>query len=127
MDTTTTVNRYSTLLAAALFCTLSSTFAALPAAADNFEPLKVTVKYGDLDVSRLQGSVVLYGRIRVAADKVCSPYDGRDLSAKMHRAACVNKAIDDAVNAVNQPALLAVYSAKTGKTLPVHVALRQDP
>jgi UrcA family protein len=120
-----TANRFHSLIATPLFCVLSSGLAALPAAADSFEPLKVTVKFGDLDISRPQGAAVLYLRIRAAAQNVCSPFDGSGLSAKMHLDACVKKAVADAVTTVDNPALFAVYSAKTGKTLPARVASLQ--
>jgi UrcA family protein len=126
MNTMATANRFRSLIATALFGVLSSSLAALPAAADSFEPLQVTVMFGDLDVSHSQGAAVLYRRIFAAAEKVCSPYDGGGLSNKMQRDACVNKAIVDAVTAVNQPALLAVYSAKTGKALFARVASVQN-
>ena len=120
-----TANRFRSLIATSLFSVLSSSLAALPAAADGFEPLKVTVKFGDLDISHPQGAAVLYLRIRAAAQNVCSPFDGRGLSAKMHLDACVKKAVADAVTTVDKPALFAVYSAKTGKTLPARVASLQ--
>lgn len=122
----TAANRLNSLIVASLFGVLSSGLAALPAAADSFEPLKVTVKFGDLNISNRQGAAVLYGRIRAAAQNVCSPFDGRDLSAKVHLDACVKKAIADAVTAVDEPALFAVYSTKTGKTVPTRVASLQN-
>ena len=128
MNTMTTANRCLSLIATALFGVFSSSFAALPAAAaDSLEPLKETVKFGDLDISHPKGAAVLYGRIRAAAEKVCSPYDrGGGLSAKMHLNACINKAVAGAVTVVNEPALLAVYIAKSGETLPPQLASLQN-
>jgi UrcA family protein len=126
MNTMTTANRFHSLIAASLFGVLSSSLAALPAAADSFEPIKVTVKFGDLDISHRQGAAVLYGRIRAAAQNVCSPFYGSGLSAKMHLDACVKKAIADAVTTVDEPALFAVYSTKMGKTVPARVASLQN-
>jgi UrcA family protein len=125
MTTMTPPNRFHSLIAASLFGVLSSSLAALPAAADGFELLKETVKFGDLDISHPQGAAVLYHRIRAAAQNVCSPFDGRSLSAKMHLDACVKKAVADAVTTVDEPALFAVYSAKMGKTVPARVASLQ--
>jgi UrcA family protein len=121
-----TANRFHSLIATSLFCVLSSGLAALPAAADSSEPLQVTVKFGDLDVSHPQGAAGLYLRIRAAARTVCSPYDGRGFSAKMLLDACVNKAIADAVTQVDKPALFAIYSAKRGKAMPARVASLQN-
>jgi len=126
MNTMTTANRLHSLIAASLFSVLFSSFAALPAAADSLEPLKETVKFGDLDISHPQGAAVLYHRIRAAAQNVCSPFDGSGVSAKMHLDACVKKAVADAVTTVDEPALFAVYSAKIGKTPPARVASLQN-
>jgi UrcA family protein len=122
-----TASRIQSLILIALFSILYSSLAALPAVADNsFEPLNVTVKYSDLAISRPQGAAVLYSRIRSAAEKVCSLYDDRDLGRKMHLDACIHKAVADAVTAVNEPALRAVYSAKMGKTQHKWVASMQN-
>jgi|HubBroStandDraft_1064217.scaffolds.fasta_scaffold1264430_1 UrcA family protein len=123
MNTSTTRNPVYRLIAIAFVGVLSSSFAALPAATGGFEPPTITVKFADLDVSLPQGASVLYNRIRVAAKNVCSPLEqSGSLAAQIHLNACVDKAIADAVIKVNAPALIAVYGAKTGKTLPLRVA-----
>ena len=126
MNTMTTAKRFHRLIAASLFSVLSASLAAQPAAADSFEPLKETVKFGDLDISHPQGAAALYQRIRAAAQNVCSPLDGGGLSAKTRLEACAKRAVADAVKMVDEPALFAVYSAKTGKTLPARVASLQN-
>lgn len=118
----TIANRYHSLIVTALLCVLSSSFAALPAAADSFEPLKVIVKFGDLDISKFQGATVLYLRIRAAAQNVCAPFDRGGISAKSQLDACVKKAVVDAVTRVDKPALYAVYDTRMGNTLPARVA-----
>jgi UrcA family protein len=127
MNTLTATNRIPSLIATALLGAMASALTAQPAAANGVEPLQVTVKYADLNVSHPQGAAVLYGRIRAAAAVVCAPFDRGGLSVKLHRDACVDNAIADAVTAVNEPALLAVYGTKTGKTPPVRVALAKNP
>jgi UrcA family protein len=127
MITTNTDNRFRGLIAAALIGVFFSSLVALPASADGIEPPHVTVKYGDLDISRSQGANALYGRLHMAAEIVCTTIVGSDLSARMHLDACVNKAVADAVTEVNQPALLAIYNAKTAKAQPIRVASRQSP
>jgi UrcA family protein len=117
-----TVNRFQGLIAVSFLGFLSSSLAALPAVADSNEPPKVTVKFADLDISHEQGAAALYRRIRAAALNVCSPFDGSGLLAKAHLNGCVNAAVAEAVTAVGKPALLDVYSAKTGKIMPVRVA-----
>jgi UrcA family protein len=126
MNRTTAANRLYSLITASLLSVLSSNFAAFPAAADGSEPLKATVKFGDLDVSHPQGAIVLYRRIRAAAENVCAPFDGSGLPAKMRLNACVKHAIADAVTRVDKPALFAVYSAKMGETLPTRIASLQN-
>ena len=118
MNTKTTVNRFHTEIATALFGAVVSSFQVLPAVANSVDVPQVTVKFGDLNISSPAGATVLYGRIRAAAEKVCSPYDRSGLEAKMHLNACIDKAILGAVTKLNAPALSAAYSAKTGKEVP---------
>ena len=70
---------------------------------------------------RQTGAAVLYGRIRAAAEKVCSPYDSSRLAAKAHLDACINEAISKAVARVDAPALSCIYSAKMKTFLPSHL------
>jgi UrcA family protein len=120
-----TVNRFQGLIAVSFLGVLCSSLAALPAAANSPEPPKVTVKFGDLDISREKGAAVLYRRIRAALD-VCSPFDGSGVTAKTHLNACVDRAVAGAVVAVGKPALMDIYSAKTGKIMPTRVASLQN-
>jgi UrcA family protein len=119
----TTANGFHGLIATTFFGILSTSFAALPAAADSLGPPTVTVKYADLNLSNPRDAAVLYGRIDTAAEDICSPYDHTgSLSSKMRVKTCVNKVVEDAVIKTKEPALIAVYSAKTGKTLAPRVA-----
>jgi UrcA family protein len=120
-----TIDRFNSLIAVSLLSVLSANLVALPAMADSSEPPKVTVKFGDLDISGPQGAGVLYRRIRAAAQNVCSPFEGSSLSAKLHLDACVNKAVADAVTKVGSPRLSDVYSAKIGKSVQARVASLQ--
>ena len=115
MNAMSTISRFRTVIATVLFSGVASGFAVPPAYADSSDVPQFTVKFGDLNVSSREGSAVLYGRIRAAAEKVCSPYDRSGLEFKVHLNACIDEAILGAVNRVNNSALTAVYSAKTGK------------
>jgi UrcA family protein len=126
MNTMTNIQDFRRLSATALCGVIASSFAALPAASDSFAPLTVRVKFGDLDVSRSQDAAVLYGRIRGAAEKVCSPYEAGGFAAKMRLDACINKAVTTAVTTVDAPALSRVYSAKMRTTLPTGLVTRQS-
>jgi UrcA family protein len=119
MNTVTNAQSLRRLRATALCGVIASSAAALPAVADNFAPGNVRVTFGDLDVSRPQGAAVLYGRIRAAAEKVCSPLEASRLAAGTYLDACIDKAVSEAVTKVDQPALSIVYSAKKGVSLPI--------
>jgi UrcA family protein len=121
MNRTTTVSRFLTVIAAALVGAVASGFAALPAAADSSDLAEITVKFGDLNISNPQGATALYARIGFAAKSVCSRFDGPGATDKMRRDECINKAISKAVTKVNSSALSAVYSAKTGKQVPIRL------
>ena len=115
MSTIITSTALRGLVAAAIFGSLTLGFAPLSNASDNTEAREVTVQYGDLNVSTSHGAAMLYGRIRTAAEAVCSPLSHGDLSSKMHRDACVSQSIAVAVSKVNQGALFAVYDAKNAQ------------
>ena len=102
------------VIAAAIFGVIISSFGAVCSAADTAEVPKTVVKYADLDLSTSQGAASLFNRIRVAAEGVCSSQEGRDLSSKMHWDACVRQAIEGAVIQVNRPTLSLVYATKYG-------------
>jgi UrcA family protein len=106
MNTTiqTTVRAAALLLCGAIaLCTLQVT----AQAADDALPSK-KISYADLDISKPAGAKVLYGRIVRAAREVCN-YTGYDpLGAGQVRNRCINYAIDNAVKAVDSPALSAL-------------------
>jgi UrcA family protein len=102
-----TTNAFRRLAAATLCGAIYSGLSSLPAGAAGLEPLSVTVKYGDLDVSRPEGSTILYSRIRAAAERVCSPLEGGGVAAKMRLNGCIDRAISEAVKTIPQPVRLA--------------------
>ena len=127
MKNVTTTYRLHTIIATMLFGAAAFGLAAPPAVADSLEqPLQVTVKFADLNISQPPGATVLYNRIRAAARSVCSPFDRGGILDKMAFGTCIQKSIADAVTAVNAPALTAVYSAKTRSALLVRVASLQS-
>jgi UrcA family protein len=69
------------------------------------------VRYSDLDVSKLTGAKTLYLRIRYAAETLC---ESAATWGKKEGAACVRKAVDDAVARVDAP-LLTQYSQLRSK------------
>jgi UrcA family protein len=125
MNTVTNTIGFRQLSAAALCGVIASSFAAVPAVSDSFAPLTVRVKFGDLDLSRPRDAAVLYGRIRRAAEKVCSPYEASGLAAKMHVNACIRDAISKAVTTIDTPALSLIHKVKMGSSVPARLVSRK--
>lgn len=72
------------------------------------------VTYKDLNLNSDADTRALYRRIQRAANKVCGEVDVRDLAGMSVKKACLDRAISEAVAAVNSPMLTKVYLAKTG-------------
>ena len=124
MNTATTSSFNPRIVALSLFVALASTSSLVCSAADG-NVLQTTVKYSDLKVSTSQGADSLYSRIRIAAEKVCRPLNRDDFASKKLFHNCMDHATADAVSKVAQPALFAVYSAKTGTSKPIVLASSQ--
>jgi UrcA family protein len=115
MNTLTIPTGLRGLIATAIFGALASSLSAVCAADGGTKPVSVTVKFADLNISNPSGALVLYNRIRAAAQDACSYYwFERDADA----ARCVHGAIANAVTKVNQPALSAVYNTKYKTSVP---------
>lgn len=120
MNALTRSSRLSRLTTTAIFGVLALSCAAGSRAAGGGDVPQIHVKFEDLNLSRHQDALALYGRIAAAADKVCHRYlIGRpDLYAQEYLRACVHKAIADAVHKVGRPELLAIYNAKHHRSAP---------
>ena len=64
-----------------------------------------TVRFSDLDITKLDGAKVLYSRIRAAAQDVCGLSTNTDPILRMGIKGCIEKAVDKAVKDVNAPLL----------------------
>jgi UrcA family protein len=73
------------------------------------------VKYADLNIASPSGALVLYERVRAAAQSACSYFW---FKTDADEARCVHNTIANAVAKVNQPALSAVYNAKYKTSAP---------
>ena len=93
-------------------CALSA-LATANAAGDQ-APARI-VRYGDLDLTRMDGVITLYRRIRTAARDVCSPLPTSDLIAEAFARNCEERAIADAVADVSAPLLTSYYIGRTGR------------
>ena len=110
MNTSTASTGLRGLMASAIFGALAASFSAGSAADPS--SVSISVKFADLSISKLSGALVLYNRIRTAAQGACSYYwFERDAD----EARCVHDAIANAVTKINQPELSAVYNAKYKK------------
>jgi UrcA family protein len=89
---------------------------ALPAsakAADTFR--EVTVRYGDLDLTRQEGATVLYRRLHNAARTVCGAnemHEIRDLRRLHMQRECYERVLSGAVQKVDHPILAALHRAR---------------
>jgi UrcA family protein len=64
-----------------------------------------TVAYRDLNLNTDAGVQLLYKRIQGAAKQVCGDLEIRDLRGVQAHKACVQRAVDEAVTAVNNQML----------------------
>jgi UrcA family protein len=85
------------------------------------ETRSTVVKFGDLNLSSQEGIAALYKRIHNAAKQVCEASSGDDVfpqvATSVHK--CVAEAETRAVLDINNGALEAYYSKKTGRPMPV--------
>jgi UrcA family protein len=75
-------------------------------------PTAVAVKYGDLDLSTRHGSMVMLGRLHVAALNACgaSAFSVPDYRWAVERSACYRQSMDRAVADVGMPMVAQLYS-----------------
>jgi UrcA family protein len=74
------------------------------------ESVSYPVGYSDLDLSKMQGAKILYLRIRTAAETLCT---SAATWGKKEGAACVTKAVDDAIVRIDRPLLSQYYQLRT--------------
>ena len=119
---TITSTSFRTLVAGAILSALAFSFATVSRAGDGASPPQVVVKFADLDTSTSQGAAALYRRINGAAIDVCSRMYVLELAYKLHKDACLQTVIGDAVTKANRPALSAVFASKFGVSPPIVLA-----
>jgi UrcA family protein len=76
-------------------------------------PLTYTVRFADLDISKLEGAKQLYSRLRYAARVVCQPLETAYLWHSDQYETCMSKAIADAVARVDRPLLSQYHLSRT--------------
>ena len=113
-----------TVLAAAALAAGCSTFANADAA---LGPRSASVRFGDLDLESAPGVVVLFHRLRNAANIVCRDLEpGRSLAFIYPHELCVGKALKGAIATINRPALTR-YAAVRGIVLDNPPQIARNP
>jgi UrcA family protein len=90
----------------------AATLVADIAAAKDDGLVSTVVDYRDLDLSQSADATRLYARLQYASKKVCNSYDTRDLRMQRLNAACVDAALNEAVERVNDPKLTALHATE---------------
>jgi UrcA family protein len=80
-----------------------------------YEPISEVVKFADLDLTRSTDVAILYSRIKLAANQVCEPQDGRSMDTMLHIRHCEERAVAKAVTDVNSGELTALHQASTNQ------------
>ena len=114
-------------LATALAASILSLTALDAQAAPTDDAYSITVKVADLDLNREAGIAKLYLRIKVAARRVCDQQAYEQLAMERNYAACVKRAVSEAVARIDRPMLsdhVAQLGRKPVKTAPASVAAR---
>ena len=77
------------------------------------EPQQKLVRYADLNLAKSADASELYARLERAAKAVCRGYAGPELSRKRMRLQCEDRALSDAVNAIDHSALKALHDSES--------------
>lgn len=106
-----------TAIRRAAFATLLASMVAVAAANTLDAPAQRTVKFNDLNLATSSGVARLYARISSAAKEVCEPEGVWNVAALLARQECVQQAIEQAVDDVNDPMLKSYHEGRTPGTL----------
>ena len=118
------IKRFSigVLSSVAITALLAVTTQAHSQATDANAPMKISVRYGDLDIGHAAGAKVLFQRINSAAARVCGGEpDLRELQQRAAYDQCRKTAVGEAVAKIDSPIVTALASHDR---LPVDVASR---
>jgi UrcA family protein len=105
--------RYWKLIAGLLAAYGSLVGVAKVLAAENaVEVPQEVVRIGDLNLGDSRGVVVAYGRLLWAAQRVCTGADSVDYWVREGAAPCVIRAVNQAVDSIGAPQLIAYAQAQ---------------
>jgi UrcA family protein len=119
MSTSTRTELFAALFAALCLALCTGALCAFSMAA-GAEDFSKTVRYADLDLSKLEGAKTLYGRIRVAARQVCELSSDNTAKLRGEARVCIDKSIDQAVRSVNAPVLTKLRFGSSTTLLASH-------
>ena len=110
------MNRFSQTAILALSVCLLGGFSA-QAGENNVLVDRVSVFYGDLDLSREAGAEVLFTRIRHAADEACGGKpDNRDIAALESYRTCTKTTMDSAITRLGNARVAALHGQAIERT-----------
>ena len=96
----------------ALLCAPAMIPSAVAKGTGSETPIEV-VKYQDLNLARPEAIRVLYRRIEQAADRVCGRVSPRELTRFLEYRDCRRRAVSEAVEQIDVPALTAFHRDRT--------------
>jgi len=76
----------------------------------------VRLQYSRAELSQPGGAERVYRRIQRAAHEVCDSSDVRDLALNFHSESCFERAVDNAVAAIDATPLTALHRSHTQRT-----------
>jgi UrcA family protein len=114
-SSTRSISRHIAL--AAIACSIAVTTTAMAGPSDS-EPLTKVVSYADLNLNGEPGAQTLYGRLRMAATQVCTPFRGNSLRERTNWSECFNLTLARSVADVDAPMLTAYHLSRRGKAEP---------
>ncbi|HEX4387657.1 MAG TPA: UrcA family protein [Steroidobacteraceae bacterium] len=106
-----------TAIRRATLATLLAFVAAVATANTLDAPAQRVVKFDDLNLATSSGVARLYSRIRSAAREVCEPVAVWNVAVLLARQECMQRAIEQAVDDVNDPMLKSYHDSRTTGTL----------
>jgi UrcA family protein len=103
-----------------IFCAVSLALAipavsqAAPAASADGQPVALSVRHDDIDLSTAKGARLMINRLDEAASAVCggASYAQREYKQALHSTACYKDSMNRAVAALGSPTVNALYNQR---------------
>jgi UrcA family protein len=100
---------------------ISAASLSMGAASAPFEPISMTIRVGDLDVTRPEGAVIALRRIKAAAGDACGPGPSviGELKHRQLYRYCLQRNMDAAVEALDAPLVAKLHRRDPSTTVAV--------